>query len=248
MKKAILLSLFSVLSVFIFAQEKIVWLGIAPRFGYGTSYFVNTQAIFHDENIVISPFTPSMSYGGRFSLGFGDGSISLSLEVMKNVYNQNFTVIDSSNKVNPYSASLSTLSSSLLFKVYSLTGFYFEFGPQMQQVQRALLNNSGITGHIKPSFFAGEFGLGFMPLISQMFEISLGIRGVVSTGSIMADDFSFYSSSSNYTASVGNNTLLVSFMPMIDVNFVFGKMGRASCGKFRIMFNSNGMRKVRIRR
>ena len=248
MKKAILLIIFALFSIFTFAQEKIVWLGVAPRFGYGTSYFVNTRQIFQDENIVISPFTPSMSYGGRFSLGFGDGSISLSLEVMKNTYNQLFTVVDSSNKVNPYSASLSTLSSSLLFKVYSLTGFYFEFGPQIQQLQRAMLNNTGITEHIKPRFFAGEFGLGFMPLISQMFEISLGIRGVVSTGSIMADDFNLYSSSPNYSASVGNNTLLVSFMPMIDVNFVFGKMGRASCGAFRIMFNSNGMRKVRIRR
>ncbi len=247
--RRVLLFMFFISMIFsLKAQEQVVWIGIAPKFGYGTSYFYNQNSFFSDDKVQIAPFSQSMSYGGRLSLGFAGGAISISAEVMKSDFSQNFMIYDTAAQGDFYHAKLSALSYGLLFKTYSQTGFYVEFGPQMNQVLSAKLNTQPITEHFSGKFFTGVFGFGFMPLISQFFEISLGVRGIASFGSIMSDNYFLYSASPNYSVNMGNSTVLLSFMPVIDVDFVFAKMGRASCGKFRIMLNSSGTRKVRIRR
>ncbi len=248
MRRVLLFVFFMFLIFSLKAQEQVVWIGLAPKFGYGTGYFYNQTAFFSDDKVEIAPFSPAMSYGGRLSLGFAGGALSISAEVMKNDFSQNFLIYDTAGQANAFQAKLSSFSYGLMFKAYSETGFYVEFGPQLNSVLGAKLNLQEITGHFSNRFFTGTFGLGFMPLISQFFEISLGLRGIASFGSIMADNYFLYSQSPNYSVNMGNNTLLLSVMPMIDVNFVFAKMGRASCGKFRIMLNSSGTRKVRIRR
>ncbi len=221
---------------FTFGQRGITWVSAGVKAGYGTSLLFNTSA-FQDPAVTYKFFTPAYFYGGKLAFSFNEGGFGFQLEAGQAVGGQNFTIDNGTDVVN-HQAGFKLTSFGLIFKAVSLGGFYFELGPQYNLVNSFTHNGNDIKANFVDSYPSGVIGLGFMPLFGDRVELSVGVRGIVSLGSINAvDSYSFFSSSPNFNNYVNNNLMSIMFIPMVDFTYVFAYMGRASCGRFRIMIN-----------
>jgi len=235
--------------VLIYAQDAKVWIGLGLKAGYGTGYLLNQSAFFQDNNVGWDIFSPAYSYGGRLAFAFGpNANLSVSFEGLNGKVSQNFSINDGNNVQN-YQALLNFWQIGMIFKAAAPTGgFYVELGPQLNYVRSATVNQTDLLVHTG-NFTSAVFGLGLMPYIGDFVEVSLGLRATASLGSVFADGYDVYSSSPNASTYTTNSNIAVSFMPVIDINFLIAYMGRASCGAFRIMPNTgSNTRKVKIRR
>ncbi len=230
-----ILALFFVVSIG-FGQNGITWISAGVKAGFGTSFLFNMPS-FNDPDVTYKFFTPSYTYGAKLAFSFNQGAMGFQLEYNNSAWGQNFTVNDGTN-ITTHSASYSTMGFGLIFKAVSLGGFYFELGPQYNLVRSASLDGNSIRQNSVDQYTSAVIGLGFMPLFGKKVELSIGLRGIVSLGNINSvDAFSIYSSSPNFSKYTNNNTTSIMLVPMVDFTYVFAMMGRASCGKFRIMRN-----------
>ncbi len=237
------------LPIFLFAQDAKVWIDLGVKAGYGTGYLFNQSAFFQDDNVNWAVFSPAYSYGGRLAFAFGpNANLSVSFEGLNSSLTQSFSLNDGNN-IQDYQARLDFWQIGMIFKAAAPTGgFYVELGPQMNYVKSATLNQTDLMPHTG-KFTSAVFGLGLMPYVGDFVEVSLGLRATASMGSVFADGYDVYSASPNASTYATTNNIAVSFMPVIDINFLIAYMGRASCGAFRVMLNTgSNTRKVRIRR
>jgi len=76
--------------------------------------------------------------------------------------------------------------------------------------------------------------------MSDLFEFKIGLRGTYGFGSLVAesgyiipaDDKTMY-----FPSYSDEKTNPIQLMLNVEFTYVFGRMGRASCGKFRFMLN-----------
>jgi len=219
-----------------FAQTGITWISVGIKAGYGTSFLFNSSS-FDDPAVDYSLLSPTYVYGGKLAFSFNEGGVGVQLEYNNYSLSQKFSVDNGGNIVN-HLANLNAISFGLILKTVSLSGFYFELGPHYNILKTANLDNVDIRNNFVDNYASAVLGFGIMPLFGDRLELSIGIRGLISLGSINANDnFSLYSSSPNYNNYLNNNLLSVMFVPMLDFSYVFAYMGKASCGRFRIMLN-----------
>ncbi len=224
----ILLLMFSLLS---FGQRGITWISAGIKAGYGGSMLYNSSA-FTDNALQYKYYTPAYSYGGRVGFSFNEGAFGIYLEGLSNTWGQDYVVNNNEN----HSVKLSSMSFGLIMKAMSLGGVYFEFGPQYNVINRLEMDGLVVQTNNVSQYSSLVAGLGYMPVFGNRLEVGLGLRAMVSLGTIM-NDFNFFSASPNSTSYANYNTMGVILVPMLEVNYVFAYMGRASCGKFRIMLN-----------
>ncbi len=237
MKKSFIIVLSALLiSIAGFAQKGITWVSLGVKGGYGTSYLFNSSSL-QDPAVKYNLFTPSYMYGAKLAFSFNEGVFGLQLEYNNAAWGQNFSVDNGTDIIN-HSASYKSTGFGLIFKVASLSGFYFELGPQYNLVKSAQFDGTSIRTYSIDQFPSGVIGLGFMPIFGDRVELSLGLRSIISLGNINAvESFSIYSSSPNYNNYTNTSITSIMFVPMVDFTYVFAYMGRASCGRFRIMIN-----------
>ena len=245
MKKTILFLLIITTTLLSFSQQSLTWFSISARGGYGTSMLFNKPS-FDDTKIDYEYYSPSYYYGGRFGLMFGD-YVGVSGEVSMNSFSQNYDIHGISTEIHRF-MKINTFDYALLLNVETPTGFYFEIGPKFSFLQSAELTNTDTltnalfdrTDKFVPKFTSLAFGIGMKPLMTDIFEIKVGLRGAYSFTNIVsesgyiipADDKIIYS-----PLYLDETTNPVQLMLSVEFTYVFGRFGRASCGKYNFRFN-----------
>ncbi len=217
----------------IYAQRSVTWVSIGLKGGYGSSMLLNTNALA-DENIDMQYYNPSYTVGGKLAF-FVNDNMGLSLEGLYGTFGQQLTITDASNTWSKNLA-FSAWNIDVLLKMRGNTGFYVEVGPQFTNLISATNNAASIMDNVNKATVAAVLGVGLTPVFTKKVEISIGLRATYGLGSITIPEYDIFRESPNSLAydSFANPVTLV---PMVDFSYVFGYMGRASCGKFRFMFN-----------
>lgn len=246
MKKIAITILFVVFSTMLFSQKNssLTWFGVGLKGGYGSSFLFNKASV-DDANVTYAYYSPAYFFGGNFGLVFGD-YIGVSAEYTFNSFSQSYDV----QSTESFERIISCKSNDLAFllNLQAETGFYFDLGPKFSTLKTAALSTTTSAGTVdvdrtnkfRPEFTSIVFGIGLKPLITQSFEIKLGLRGAYTFSNIVntpgyiiaADDNVLYMPS--YSEEKTNP---IQLMLTTEFTFVFGKVGNASCGKTRFMFN-----------
>jgi hypothetical protein len=246
MKKIIIVTLFIFSLSNLNAQKNLTWFFISLKGGYGTSMLYN-KASFDDQNIIYSFYSPSYYYGSRFGFLFGD-HLGVSAEISMNNFSQNYN-IETQNSSFKQLAQLSSFDYAIYLNLKASTGIYFNIGPNFSNLKSADLtttdNNSkskkSIISKLSPNFNSLVVELGLTPIMTDLFEMRIGIRGNYSFDNIISeptyiipiDNRIRYSP--NYT---DEKTNPIQLMASVEFIYVFGRYGRASCGKYRFMINN----------
>ncbi|MBN2662338.1 MAG: outer membrane beta-barrel protein [Bacteroidales bacterium] len=246
MKKTVFTTLFVLLAAMLFAQQNssLTWFGLGLKGGYGTSFLFNKASV-DDAKVTYAYYSPSYFFGGDFGLVFGD-YIGVSVEYTFNNFSQAYDVQGAENFKRIISCKSNDLG--FLLNLQAETGFYFDIGPKFSTLKTAMLSTTSSVGTIemdrtnkfRPEFSSIVLGVGLKPLITQSFEIKIGVRGVYTFSNIVntpgyiiaADDNVLYMP--NYSEEKTNP---IQLMLTTEFTLVFGKFGKARCGKNRFMFN-----------
>jgi len=244
MKKIIFIVSFALFSVSGFSQNSLTWFSLSARGGFGTSMLINVPSL-DDSNIDYEYYSPSYFFGGRFGLMFGD-YIGISGIVATNSLSQNYN-IHGATELHRF-MHLNTFDYGLLLNLETPTGFYFEIGPKFSNLKSAQLTNTGDNinssydriMNFSPEYTSLMFGIGMKALMTDKFEIKTGLNGSYSFSSIVsktgyiipADDNSIYTPS--YSDETTNPAQLIF---TVELTYVFGRFGKASCGKYQFLFN-----------
>lgn len=220
------------------------WISVGLKGGFGTSFFFNQPSV-DDANITYSYFSPSYFYGGNFGLLFGD-FVGFSGEFSFNSLSQGYDI--DANESFQRTITTKSTDFAILLNLNAPTGFYFDIGPKFSTLKSATLTTIQTldrcefdrTNKFRPEFSSIVFGIGLKPVRTQSFEMKLGIRGaytlsnfVNSPGYIIpADEKILYMPS--YT---DENTHPIQLMITTEFTLIFGRVGKASCGKTRLMLN-----------
>ncbi len=245
MKKFILTSVLILTITLSFSQKQMTWISLSGRGGFGTSMLINVPSL-DDSKIEYSYYSPSYYFGGRFGLMFGD-FVGISFEVSMNSVSQNYdvhgiTLLHQFIKIN-------TFEFGPHLNLETPTGFYFEIGPNFTSLKNAKLTSTSDiinltadrTNKFAPQYTNLVFGIGMKPVMTEVFEMKIGIRGAYSFASIVstpgyiipADD------NLNYVPSYfDEKTNPAQLMASVELTYIFGRFGKANCGKYRFMFNN----------
>jgi hypothetical protein len=242
MKKFLFFIVLLSLSILVFSQN--TWLAVSAKAGYGTGLLFN-QPSLDDTNIDYEYYSPSYFAGGKFGFLFGD-YIGISTEITFNSFSQNYDV-HSSQEYQAF-MQVKTFDYGFMLNLQAPTGFYFDIGPKFSNVKSAQLQLTGNQlnsqfdrlDKMTQSFDGLAFGIGIEPYMSDLFEFKIGLRGTYGFGSLVAesgyiipaDDKTMY-----FPSYSDEKTNPIQLMLNVEFTYVFGRMGRASCGKFRFMLN-----------
>lgn len=243
MKKIVLIISVVFLSLIGIAQNNVTWLSIGARGGFGGSLLLN-QPSLDDSNIDYEYFSPAYYYGGRFGLMFGD-YIGLSAFLGLNSYSQGYVIHNSTDLTR--TIQLNTFDYGGLLNLETPTGFYFEIGPKFSVINKATMNTSGdntSSDRIQkfvPEYTSFTFGIGMKPIMTDVFEMKIGIKGDYSFANIVAepgyiipaDDKAFYT-----PLYIDETTTPAQLMLSVEFTYVFGRFGKASCGKYNFKLNT----------
>ncbi len=229
------------------ANAQNTWVAISAKGGYGTGLLFN-QPSFDDTNIDYEYFSPSYFAGGKFGFMFGD-YVGVSTEITINSFSQNYDIHSTNAEYHSF-MKINTFDYGFMLNLQAPTGFYFDIGPKFSSIKSAQLTltdnrqlNSSFDRLDKMSqnLDGLAFGLGVKPYMSDVFEMKLGIRGTYGFGSVVAtpgyiipaDDKTMY-----FPTYTNEKTNPMQIMLNVEFTYVFGRFGRASCGKFRFLFNN----------
>ena len=245
MKKTTLILVIIFFTTISFSQNTMTWFSIGVRGGFGTSMLINVPSL-DDSKIDYSYFSPSYYYGGRFGLMFGD-YVGVSAEVSMNSLAQGYSV--HGTELMERFMRINTFDFGFLLNLETETGFYFEVGPKFSTIKSANLTNTGDninalfdrTDKFTPEFTSLMFGIGMKPVMTDVFEMKIGLRGAYNFGNIVgqsgyiipADDQVIYAPSY-----IDETTNPAQLMLSVEFTYVFGRFGKASCGKYRFLFNN----------
>lgn len=218
----------------------ITWFTLSLKEAYGTCILFN-QPSFDDNKVEYSYFSPSYFVGGRFGLVFGD-YVGFSFDAGINNFSQNY-MINSSFKRN---FNASSFEYGVLLNFQSPTGFFFDIGPKFVNLSKAIVtdNNSSsldIYSHLEQKYMKINVGVGMKPVMTDLFELKIGLNASYSVSSIVSESgfiiptYSFSQYSPTYT---NESTHPLQVMLGVELTYIFGRYGRANCGKYRFMFNN----------
>jgi hypothetical protein len=154
-----------------------------------------------------------------------------------NSFSQNYNV--TTTIVNQQNITFSTFDYGFMLNLQSPTGFFFDLGPKFSELKKATLNtNLDRTSNFLPAFTSVAMGVGFKALMTDKFEIKLGLRGTYAISSIVSQTGYIIPTDGLYTPTYTDektNPLQVMFCA--EFTYVFGRFGKARCGKYQFMFN-----------
>jgi len=251
--KNIFLVLFTLLITTSFAQRRgrgngeIKWLNLAIKGGYGGTMMFNSD-VSGDGNVSQDFLSPSYEFGGRFGIGYGD-FVSLGVEVLSAGFGQDYSINDAT--IESYTKKQKFTSFDLLvaLRYTSPYGFYFEAGPKFSTLKTASIENS-MTGPFvdgdQPDYmqnFSEKFtsivaGMGFAIHNGDRLQVTLGLRGSYAIGNFVENE-NYYVLNDNVYRPMGSFTAKTSpftLKAVLEVNYIFGFWGDASCGRGRLMF------------
>lgn len=247
MKKHILILLFLTNTIFIFSQhsQNVTWFSIGAKGGFGSSLFFNQES-FDDSKVTYEYFSPSYFTGANLGLLFGN-VVGFSGEFSLNNLSQKYTI--ESAETFQREINIKSTDLAILLNLNASTGFYFDIGPKFSSVKSGILTTSSSSGttnvdrnnKFRPEFTSIVLGLGLKPVRTDAFEMKLGIRGAYTLSSnfvntqgyiIPADDNMLYSP--NYS---NEKTNPIQLMVTTEFTLIFGRFGKASCGKSRFILN-----------
>ncbi len=246
MKKILFIISFFLLILSANAQRNsnLTWFTLSLKGGYGTSLMFN-QPSFDDANITYAYYSPSYFYGGRFGILFTD-NVGVSFVAGMNNLSQTYDVngfVDYQTNIK-----LKSFDYGFMLDLQSPTGFYFDIGPKFATLKNADLTKTteGLSvtddriAKFRSQFTSLAFDIGLKALMTDLFEIKVGVSGaytfsnvVNSTGYIIpADNYLYY-----VPTYLDETTNPIQLMFGVEFTYVFGKFGKASCGKYRFMLN-----------
>ncbi|MBN2891693.1 MAG: hypothetical protein JXL97_07490 [Bacteroidales bacterium] len=244
MKKTIFTLAIVFLSLSNFAQST-TWFSISARGGFGTAMFINVPSL-EDSNIDYGYFSPSYNYGGRFGFMFGD-YVGVSGIVGMSTLSQNYDIHGTSEihrllKTN-------TFDYGVLINLETPTGFYFEIGPKFSNLNSANLTTTGdnlnstvdIKSKFSPEFTNLMFGIGMKVMMTKLFEIKVGLSGAYNFGGIVSESGYIIPAADKviYTPTyIDQKTNPAQLMFSVEFTYIFGRFGKASCGKYRFLLNN----------
>jgi hypothetical protein len=249
MKKLISVIIISLIFSSLFAQHdgrgQVKWLSLAIKGGYGGNLLLNKD-IQNDANVKVNYLSPHYSFGGRFGITYGD-NIGINVEPLWSGFNQEYTI----KAASPYIKTQKFKSMDIFVSLRYITdyGLYVEAGPQFSTLKSASVKNN-IDGAFTESQlseyksnFAKKntsvaFGVGFAAINGDRLQLFVGLRANYGLGNFV-DNSSFYVLNDgvyqpqyNYSA----KTSPITYKLMLELNYLFGFWGDATCGKGRLIF------------
>ncbi len=252
--KHILVLFLSLLVTTGFAQRhgngEIKWLNISAKGGYGGTMLFNSD-VSGDGNVTQDFLSPSYEFGGRFAIGYGD-FVSLGVEVLSAGFGQDYSVNPPNGESYTKTQRFTSFDILPTLRYTSPYGFYFEAGPKFSTLKTAKVDNSVdgsfIDGNPDQDYmlnFTEKFtsivaGMGMALHNGDRLQVTLGLRGSYALGNFVEESSDYYvladqvylQPSTNFTSKTSPFTLKL----MLEVNYIFGFWGNASCGRGRLMF------------
>ncbi len=228
-----------------FSQKYYTWFNVGGRAGFGSSLFVNNDCI-EDDQIEYKYFSPSYFFEGRIGIMFGD-YVGISGGIGKNYFSQGYTITPTTNPLER-NIKLDAVSYVFHLNFQAPTGFFFDIGPRFLKVTNATITNSGLdsrttidlTPVLEQNIISADFGLGFTAYISDNLALKTGIRGNYSLKNIVTKPGYILPTGVNtyYLATyTDERTHLTQLTFSMELTYTFGRVGKASCGRTRFMFN-----------
>lgn len=252
--KKLLVLFFSLFMTAAFAQRhggngEIKWLNISAKGGYGGTMLFNSD-VSNDGNVTQDFLSPSYEFGGRFALGYGD-FISAGVEVLSAGFSQDYSINDPNMEAYIKTQKFTSLDFLVALRYTNPYGFYVEAGPKFSTLKTAEVENSVsnplfVDGPDNQDYmlnFSEKFtsivaGIGFALVNGDRVQVNLGLRGSYALGNFVENedyyvlDDNVYRPNGSFTA----NTSPFTLKAMVEVNYIFGFWGDASCGRGRLMF------------
>ncbi len=224
--------------------QTIKWFSIAAKAGYGNSVLLNVNNI-EDKNLSFNYFTPSFSYGGRFTFSYGD-KLGFGADVLLSNFGQQYTI---NNNGDIYDKEIS-MKSLDIFPFFRFTGEkagYFEIGPKFSKIKSIEVSNSvnenftqnseNIDKNYTSKFTSIVLGFGLAVYKNERLDINLGTRFAYSFTDF-TPGYSYNVVDDGYyipTKEILTPTNPLSIQFILEVNYYFAFWGDATCGKGRLM-------------
>lgn len=243
MKTLKIISIFFLFPLVCWGQRNsgnVTWFTLSLKGGYGTTILFN-QPSFDDSKVEYKYFSPSYLVAGRFGLVFGD-YVGFSFDAGINDFSQGYIVNSNLNRI----FKASSFEYGVMLNFQSATGFFFDIGPKFVDLNKATISDNtssmlDILGHIEQKYMKVNIGVGIKPVMADLFEVKIGLNASYSVSSIVSESGFIIPTFSNtdYIPSYTNEaTHPLQVMLGVELTYVFGRYGRASCGKYRFMFNN----------
>ncbi len=252
--KQILVLILSLLVTTGFAQRhrgngEIKWLNISAKGGYGGSMLFNSD-VSSDGNVTQDFLSPSYEFGGRFAIGYGD-FVSFGVEILSAGFGQDYSINPPNTEAYTKTQRFTSFDILPTLRYTSPYGFYFEAGPKFSTLKTAKVKNS-IDGPFIDEIPNEEYQLNFTDKFTSIvagmgmalhngdrLQVTLGLRGSYALGNFIEENSDYYVLNDgvyfpqgDFTAKTSPFTLKL----MLEVNYIFGFWGDASCGRGRLMF------------
>lgn len=252
--KNVLILFFSLLITTGFAQRhrgngEIKWLNISAKGGYGGTMLFNSD-VSGDGNVTQAFLSPSYEFGGRFAIGYGD-FVSIGVEVLSSGFGQIYSINPPNEQSYDKTQKFTSFDILPMLRYTSPYGFYFEAGPKFSTLKTASVENS-VDGtfidedptqdyllNFSEKYTSIVAGLGMAIHNGDRLQVTLGLRGSYALGNFVNDESNYYVLNDGFYIPEGSHTAKTSpftLKLMLEVNYIFGFWGDASCGRGRLMF------------
>lgn len=260
MRRIILLLVLLTLASSVFSQRRgrrskglLTWFSFAPKAGFGNSIFINSNML-SDNNLEYDFLTSSYFYGGSLGLAF-NYNFGLNFEMTWGKIGQDVDLKEPEAYTKEFAMNTSDIA--IMFRYTSDFGSYVEFGPRFQTLNSLDVTNSTTLpssiildeankDRYNEKFTTLTFGFGLALFRSEdaRFGISLGARINYTLDNIMKDEGTYFVQDGHYFPKIANGdqytsdatTNPLTIQVMLEINYLFGYYGTASCGKPGLKF------------
>lgn len=221
-------------------NSQLTWFLISLKGGYGSSILFNEPS-FNDSKIEYKLFSPTYEYLGKLGVFFGE-YVGLSFEVGSGAFSQKYRI----NNTFERNFKAKTFVYGPVVNLQTESGLYIDLGLKFVSILSAYAFDSDFKtwdfkNNLEERFSKVSLAMGFKPVMTEQFELKLGILASYGLESIVNSNGEVIpiKNQTYYTPIYSDNkTNSIELMPTIEFSFIFGKFGRASCGKYRFMFNN----------
>lgn len=261
MKKISLILIFLLAAMtLVYGQRRgsaIKWLHISAKGGYGNSIFINKN-VFDDDNVKPYFLSPSYFYGGRLGLSIGD-YIGFFGEVQMTTFGESYDMKLKRDPAADFAETytkdikIQSLDYAFYFRYMGDMGGFFEIGPRFTNIKTIEVTNTGADGenflnegidHYETKLTGVSVGFGQSIIRTDRFTATLGARINYAFGDMRTEfepiedgvyNVENYSYNPEFYESHAKTSPLT-IQITLEVDYIFGFWGDASCGRGRLMF------------